>query len=82
MRGAVSMDLPATHTAMQDHKPLFGIGLGAHRLHFATAPVGAIPRIDVHVQAPQAKRAMVARGVAKRLHRLAAMRANKAVIVF
>ena len=82
MRGAVAVDLSTSHTAMQDHKPLFGIGLGAHRLHFATAAVGAIPRIDIHVQAPQAKRAMVARGVAKRLYRLTAMRTNKTVVVF
>ena len=82
VRCLVAYGLAATLTAVQDDISALGIRHGGHGLQGAAARVGAISGIDIHVQAPQAKWAMVARGVAKGLDLLAAMRANKAVVVF
>ena len=80
--GAVAVKLAAFGTAVNDHVSLSRVGLHADRLHRSAALVGAIPGIDVHVQGPQAKRAVVARGVAQGQDLFSAMRANKAAVVF
>ena len=82
VRGAVAVKLAAFGATVNDHVPLFGVGLYAHGLHLTAALVCAVARIDINVQRPQTKRAMVARGVAQRLDRLSAMRANESVVVF
>ena len=82
VRGTVSVDLPAFGATVNDHKALLGIGLGADRLHWSAAFICAISRIDIHMQRPKAKRAMVARGVAQGLYGFSAMLSYKAVIVF
>ena len=46
----VAMDLTAFRTAMNDHKALFGVGLGADRLHLPLAGVCAVTGVDVHVE--------------------------------
>ena len=76
------MDLTAFLTLMQNHVALFGIGLYADRLHLPSALVGAIARVDVHVERPKAKGTMVSGGVAQGKHFLAAMGAHESVVVF
>ena len=82
--GAVTAELTAFGTTVDDDiaVAVFDVGLGADRLQFTAAGVGAISRVDVHVERPETKRAMVARGIAEREHLFFAMCANKAAIVF
>ena len=82
MRGAVPSDLSAHGASVDDHKSSTRVGFHADRFHLPTALVCAIPGVDVHVQRPQAKGAMIARGIAQRNHFLSAMRANKTVVIF
>ena len=78
----VAAQLAAFLATVDDDIPPLGIRHGAHRLQRPTAGVGAISGVDVHVQAPKAKGAMVARGIAEGLHLPAAMRADKSIVVF
>ncbi len=82
VRGAVTAQFSAHGASVDDHKSSACIGLYADRFHLPAALVGAIPRVDVHMQRPQAKGAMIARGIAQRNYFLSAMRANKTVVVF
>ena len=76
------MDLAAFPALVQDHVALFGIGLNADGLHLSAAGVGAVSRIDVHVEGPETEGAVVSGRVSKRLYLPSAMGANKAVVVF
>ena len=78
----VATQLAALLTAVNNDVPALGIGHGRYRLQRAPARVGAVTGVDVHVQAPKAEWAVVARGVAKRLYLLATVRADEAIIVF
>ena len=82
VRGAVAVDLPAFGTAVNDHVAFARVGLYADRLHWRAALVGAVSGVDIHVQGPQAKRAMVARGIAQRQDLFFAVRADESAVVF
>ena len=60
-RGTVATDLAALGAPVNDDKLVLGIGLGADRLHLSATGVGAVTGKVIHVQGPQAERAMVAR---------------------
>ena len=78
----VGVQCATFRAAMQDHKARFWVRARRDRLHSPAALTRAVTGIDVHVQAPQAKGTMIARGHRKRLHRLAAVRADKSAVVF
>ena len=82
MGGAATADLAAFGTAVDYNVTLFGVGLGAYGLQQATAFIGAVAGVDVHVYGPQAKGAMVAGGIAQGLYLSAAMGADKSAVVF
>ena len=79
--GAVAADLAALGASMDNDETATGIGLGADRFHRAAAGIGTVAGVDVHVERPKAKRAMVAGGVAQRQDFAPAMRADKTVVV-
>ena len=79
---AVAMDLAAFGAAMNDDVSFAGIRLGTDRLHLPAAGVCSVTGIDVYVQRPETKRAVIARGKAQRFNLFSAMRANKAAIIF
>ena len=60
MRGTVAMQFSAFGTAVNDDVSLFWVGFYADGLHLTPAGVGTIPGIDVYVEGPQTKRAVVA----------------------
>ena len=82
--GAVTAELAAFGTAMDDDiaVAVLDVGLGADRLQFTAAGVGTVTGVDVNVERPEAKRAVVARGVAEREDLFSAVCTNKAAIVF
>ena len=67
---------------MYDDVSFFGVGYYLYRLHRSLALAGAIPGVYIHVKRPKAERTVIARGVAERLYLLAAVGANKPVIIF
>ena len=79
---SVSLYLAASCTAVDYHISALGVKLDADRFHRRAALVCSVARIYVDVQGPQAKRAMVARGIAEGLYLLPTMGAGKAAIVF
>jgi hypothetical protein len=82
MRGAVAVELTAFGASVNNNVALSRVGLNADRFHFPLAFAGAISGVDVYVKRPQAKGTVIARGVAQGVHLLAAMRADKAVVIF
>ena len=82
--GAVTAELTAFGTAMDDDiaVAVLDVGLGADGLQFTAAGVGTVTGVDVNVERPEAKRAVVARGVAERKDLFSAVCTNKAAIVF
>ena len=80
--GAAAGNGAADGAAVDDDEPPAGVRLGADRLHQPAAGVGAVAGVDVHVERPEAERAMVARGVAERGDLAAAMRADETAVVF
>jgi hypothetical protein len=78
----VAVDFSALGATVNNDVALSCIGLGANGLHLPTASVGSVSGVDVNVQRPKTKRAVVARGKAQGLDLFAAMRANKAAIIF
>ena len=82
VRGAVAVQFAAFGTAMNDDISLACIGFDTDRLHFTATFAGSIAWVDIYVKRPQAKGTVVARGVAQGMHLLAAMRADKPIIVF
>ena len=60
MRGAVAVELTALGTAMDNDISLARIGFHANRLHFATAFASSVTRVDIDMERPKTKRAMVA----------------------
>ena len=82
MGGAVAVKLSALGASVNDDESLFGIGLCADRLHLPLAFAGAVSGIDVYVERPEAKGAVIAGGVAQRFHFFSAVCADKAVVIF
>ena len=78
--GAATADLAAFLALGDDDIALLGIGLGGDGLQIATARIGAVTGIDVHVPRPEAEGTVVAGGVAQGLDLFAAMDADKAVV--
>ena len=72
----------ASITAVGDNISALGVGLSLDGTENSAAVVGSVTGVNIDVQAPQAKRTMVARGHRKRLHRLAAVRADKSAVIF
>ena len=79
---AVAVDFSAFGATVVDDVSLFGIGLGADRLHCALAGVGTVAGKHVHVKRPQAEGAVVAGAVAEGLDGQAAVFTNKSIVVF
>jgi hypothetical protein len=79
---AVAVDLTAPGATVNNDVALSCIGLGANGLHLPAAGIGAVTGVDVYVQRPKTKRAVVARGKAQGLYFFSTVRANKAAIVF
>ena len=74
--------LAASLTSGYDDISFLQIRLGGYRLQFATARVGSVSGIDIHMERPKAKGAMIPRGISQGKHFPAAMSAGKAVIKF
>ena len=82
IRRLVPLQRAADATAMGQNISDLLVRLGGDGVHDAAAARGTVTRIDVHVQRAEAIGAVVAGGVAQRLHGLAAVRADKAAVVF
>ena len=82
MRRLVSVYLAASRAFVDDYVALFRVGNYLDRLHRRLALAGAVTGIYIEVERPKAEGAMVSGGIAKRLYFLAAMGADKAVIIF
>ena len=79
---AIAVKLAALRAFMNDNISLFGVGLSRDRLHKSAAFAGAVARIYIKMLRPQAKGAMVSRGITKRLYLPPAMLADEGVVVF
>lgn len=79
---SVSLYLAASCATVDYHISALGVKLDADRLHRCAALVCSVAGIYVNVQGPEAKRTMVARGIAERLHFAPAMSAGKAAVIF
>ena len=82
MGGAVAVDLAALGAFVNDDVALFGVGLGGDRLHKPLALARAVARIYIEMLRPQAKGAMISRGIAEGLNLFAAMLADEGVVIF
>ena len=80
--GFVSVNFAATRAFMNDYIAFFGIRHDLDRFHRCAAFAGAVTGIYVNVKRPKAIRAMVSRGISKRLDLATAVRADKSVVVF
>ena len=78
--GAATADLAAFLALGDDDIALLGIGLSGDGLQIATARIGAVTGVDVHVPRPEAEGTVVAGGVAQGLDLLPTMDADKAVV--
>ena len=78
----ISVELAALGAFVNDDISLFGICDYLDRLHWRAAFAGAVTGIYINVERPEAEGAVIARGVAQGLDLLAAMCANKSVIIF
>ena len=82
MRGAISVNFSARLALVENDVALFRVRLDADGLHLSAAGICPVAGVDIYVQRPKAEGAVIARGVAKGLDLLAAMLADKAVVVF
>lgn len=80
-RRLISAYFPAFRTAMHYNEALFGIRLGTYRLKLSAAGIGSVPGVYIHVQGPEAERAVVTRRISERLYLLSAMNAGKGCVV-
>ena len=78
----VSVNFVALGASVQNNISLFGVGNYLDRLHRRAALAGAVAGIYVNVERPKTERAVIARGVSKWKHLLAAMCTDKSVVVF
>ena len=82
MRGTAALDGSASDAAVSYDISSPRVRYRRDRLHLPAAGAGAVAGVFVHMERPEAERAVIARGVAERLDLPAAMRAHKAGIVF
>ena len=82
MRGFVAVYFVTLRASVKNDISLFGVSYYLDRLHRRAAFTSAVAGVYVNVKRPKAKRAVIARGVAKRQYLLAAMCAYKSVVVF
>ena len=82
MSGFITDYLSTTVATVDYHIALFRVGLGADGFHLTAAGIGSVAGVNVHVERPEAKGAMVAGGKAQGEDFLAAMGTEEAVIVF
>ena len=82
MGGLTAAKLSASFAFGDDDISLLGIGLGRYGLQLASARIGTIPRIDIHMERPQAEGAMISGGIPQGKHLPAAMRTGEAVVKF
>ena len=82
MRGFVSVYLAATCASVNYDVSFFGVGHHLDGLHRCAALAGAVTGVDIDVKRPQTVWTVVARRVSKGLYLLAAVSANKTVIIF
>lgn len=66
---------------MNNDKTLLGIGQSLYRAENTAAIVGSVTGVDIYVQRTEAEGAVVARRIAERQYLLAAVFANKALVV-
>lgn len=57
--GLVAAHLTTLQAFVKDDPAFFGVVFHTHRFHFALAGVGPVSRLEVHMEAVQAARAMV-----------------------
>ncbi len=72
----------AFYAFVGDYISALRVGLGKDRLHIPSALAGAVAGVFIEMPRPKAEWTMVSRGVAKRLHRPTAMRADKSAVIF
>ena len=82
MGGAVAVDLAAFRAFVDDDVALFGVGLGGDGLHQTLTQAGAVAGIYIEVLRPEAKRAVVSRGIAEGLNLAPAVLADEGVVIF
>ena len=82
MRRLVSVNFVAFCASVKNYVSLLGVSYYLDGLHRRATLASAVTRIYVNVKRPKAKRAVIARGVAKRQYLTSAMCAYKSVVVF
>jgi len=82
MCGAAAPESAAFYAAVYDYIPLFRVGQGTDRLHQPAAATGAVAGEVVDMQRPEAKGAVIPRGVAERPDFCPASGADKAGVIF
>ena len=80
--GAVAASLAADLAFVCDDIAAAGIRLGKDRAHRTPTGIFAVSGHNIHMERPEAKGAMVARGIAERLDLAAAVGTDKARIIF
>ena len=80
--GFVAAKLSAFFAPVYDYKAFFGVCQDLDGFKLALAFACPVARIDVHVQRPEAVRAVVPRRVSERRYLPSAMSAYKSVVVF
>ena len=78
----ISVNFVALCASVQNNVSLFGVGNYLDWLHGCAALAGAVAGVYVNVERPKTERAVIARGVSKWKHLLAAMCTDKSVVVF
>ena len=82
MGGAVAVKLAAFCAFVDDNVALFGVGLGGDGLHKTAALAGTVAGIYIEMLRPQAKGAVVSRGVAEGLNLPPAVLADEGIVIF
>ena len=78
----IAVNFTALGATVNNDVTLACVGLGANGLHLSAASIGSVTGVDVYVQGPKTKRAVIARCKAQGFYLFSAMCANKAAIVF
>ena len=79
---AVADGSAAFVASMENYISALRIGERLNGAQNTATGLGSVARVDIDVQRAQTEGAVIARGVSKRLNRLAAMRTNKAAVIF
>lgn len=78
----VAAYLTAFSATVDYYKSLLWVGLGTYRLKLSTTGVCSVTRVYIHVKRPQTMRAVVTRGISKRLYLPSTVNAYKRIVVF